>query len=107
MAINFIDLIPDDIYASLSASSPRVEGALRIEFWSDDEEDLDNLGLFLTPGEIDRIGDFGISYELLQWMRQENMVQKEDRMTEDNVFASVDVFLVTNDVIENFLMQTP
>jgi len=93
--------IPERLHRPLWGGLDQNE--LEICFWWNDEDA--DLFLYLSPEEVKEIEDYGVSDELLDWMRDNDM-QKAVHTTDINGDIGVyESFIITDEIVSKFYDQ--
>lgn len=78
--------------------------ALEICFWHNDAEA--GLGLYLTQHQVTQLERFGVSDDLLDWMRDNGMFTVDWTVDGNDDISEYESFLITDDVIRMHATNT-
>lgn len=89
-----IESIPPNLHQKLWGGLG--DNELEVRFWAGDDEA--NLFLYLDPAEVKALEDYGVSDELIEWMRDNDMYETDIGFANDKPY-DVEVFKITNQVV--------
>lgn len=90
--------IPQDLHNSLWGGLD--DGVLEVCFWENDDEA--GLHLMLLPEQIKEIADYGVSDELIDWMREKGLFTLEWTVTLNDKISNYESFKITDEIVSQF-----
>jgi len=72
---------------------------LEVCFWAGDDEA--NLFLYLDPPQVKELEDYGVSDELIEWMRENDMYETDTGFANDKPY-DMEVFKITDRVVSQW-----
>jgi hypothetical protein len=74
---------------------------LSVSFWADDEDG--HFYLYLSVDEVRELEKYGVTDELIEWMRSNDMVETEAiQPLDEGEFYDCEIFRITDGIIEAF-----
>lgn len=91
--------IPRELWTNLAGGL--VGGMLDIVFWKDNSDDL---FMFLSSDQVKALEEYGVSNELIEWMRRNDMYRIDSvQIMDTDDFADTETFTITDEVVIDFI----